>query len=284
MIYISSSCIKTNKIKTSVQTLTENGFTNIELSGGTTPYPELETDLLKLQDQYNINYLCHNYFPPPEVPFVLNLASLDEEIYQMSLNHLKKSILLSHKLGAKKFGFHAGFLINIPLNQIGNSINNQRLFNRAKAISQFKKGVSELLLIANKCGVELYIENNVLSQRNYTNFNATDPFLFTSSTTLNELLLTGVKPLIDFAHLKVSCNVLGLNLGSELNNLIIKTDYIHISENNGFIDQNKGIKASSDLFKLLSKSNLQDKAITIEVYDSLDTIKESYENLKTFLK
>ena len=284
MIYISSSCIKTNKINDSVQTLAENGFTNIELSGGTIPYADLERDLLRLQDQYNTNYLCHNYFPPPEIPFVLNLASLDDEIYQMSLNHLKKSIHLSHKLGAKKFGFHAGFLINIPLAQIGKAINNQGLFNRAKAIAQFKKGVSELLLISNKCGVELYIENNVLSQTNYTNFNTTDPFLFTSSATLKELLIGDIKPLIDFAHLKVSCNVLGLNLEKELNQLIVKTDYIHMSDNNGLIDQNKGIDASSELFKLLSKSNLQEKVITLEIYDSLDKIKESYNNIKSFLK
>ena len=76
MIYISTSCIKNNKkIKTSVEELAINGFSNIELSGGTEPYDQMEYDLLELKDKYNLNYRCHNYFPPPIEPFVLNLAS-----------------------------------------------------------------------------------------------------------------------------------------------------------------------------------------------------------------
>jgi hypothetical protein len=35
MIYISSSCVKHNKISDSIEELVRNGFHNIELSGGT---------------------------------------------------------------------------------------------------------------------------------------------------------------------------------------------------------------------------------------------------------
>ena len=284
MIYVSSSCIKANKIKDSVLELAKNGFRNIELSGGTNLYADLESDLLKLQDQYELNYLCHNYFPPPKTPFVLNIASLNDKIYKMSLSHLINSIELSHKLGAKKFGFHAGFLINIPISQIGNSIQNQELFNRKEAIIRFKNGLSELINISNKLGVKLYIENNVLSQTNYKNFNSTDPFLFTTSETLNEILLEGVKPLIDFAHLKVSCNVLELDLKKELNQLIDKTDYIHLSDNDGLTDQNKGITSSSEIFNFISPTGFVGKDITLEIYESLDVIKESFSNLKNHIE
>ncbi|PCI99632.1 MAG: xylose isomerase [Flavobacteriales bacterium] len=284
MIYISSSCVKANKIKDSVLELARNGFRNIELSGGTKPYPDLVNDLLKLKDEYKLNYLCHNYFPPPKKPFVLNLASLNDDIYNMSLTHLISSIELSHKLGAKKFGFHAGFLINIPISQIGNSIKNQNLFNRTEAINRFKNGVSELINASNKFGVNLYIENNVLSRTNYENFNSIDPFLFTASETLNEILLEGVKPLIDFAHLKVSCNVLQLDLKKELNKLINKTDYIHLSDNNGLTDQNKEITTSSEIFDFIPPSDFKGKDITLEIYDSLDIIKESFTNVKNHIE
>ena len=283
MIYISSSCVKANKIYESVKILAENGFTNIELSGGTILYDDLESDLLQLQDQFNLNYLCHNYFPPPEHAFVLNLASLDDEIYSLSFQHLLNSINLSHRLGAKKFAFHAGFLINIPINQIGKSIRSQNLFNREEATLRFKQGVEKLIEHSHKIGLQLYIENNVLSQTNYTNFNETNPFLFTSSNSLADISINGIQPLIDFAHLKVSCTVLGLDLKVELSNLILKTDYIHLSDNDGVSDQNKEILPSSDLYKLLSKADLSGKVITLEIYDSLAKIKASENNLKTFL-
>ena len=92
MIYVSSSCVKHNKIKDSVQDLVNNGFRNIELSGGTEYYDGFIDDLIALKKEYSLNYMCHNYFPPPKEPFILNLASLDDDIYARSLNHFKKTI------------------------------------------------------------------------------------------------------------------------------------------------------------------------------------------------
>ena len=89
MIFISTSCIKNNKIRDSVQELAENGFQNIELSGGTKFYENFENDLLELKDRYKLNYRCHNYFPPPKKPFVLNLASLNNETFKLYENFFR---------------------------------------------------------------------------------------------------------------------------------------------------------------------------------------------------
>ena len=66
MIYVSSSCVRADKIKDSVLTLVENGFRNIELSGGTNYYDGFDQDLLELKEKFDINFQCHNYFPPPK--------------------------------------------------------------------------------------------------------------------------------------------------------------------------------------------------------------------------
>ena len=52
MIYVSTACIKLEKISESVKFLAEQGFKNIELSGGTEYYPEFERDLVKLKEKY----------------------------------------------------------------------------------------------------------------------------------------------------------------------------------------------------------------------------------------
>ena len=82
--------------------------------------------------------------------------------------------------------------------------------------------------------------------------------------------------ILDVAHLKVTCNSLNLNFEQEFDRLFSKSDYIHVSDNNGLIDQNKGLRKSSDLQKLLSQYTWKNKTVTIEVYDSMDEIISTY--------
>lgn len=279
MIYISSSCVKHQKIKDSVLDLVNNGFTNIELSGGTEHYPELENDLLELKEKYGLNYLCHNYFPPPKKHFVLNLASLNNEIYEKSVEHLIKAVELSKKLGAEKFGFHAGFFKDIPTNQIGKKIEFSKTFDKDKALQRFCEGFE---LIKKEAGdLDLYIENNVFSHPNYQSFKGENIFMLTCSKEYFELKGSlDFNLLLDVAHLKVSCNTLGLDLKKELGELVNETDYFHISDNNALEDQNNIIEKDCGFInelRLISKKNTAD--FTLEMYDNIENIKKSYQML-----
>lgn len=279
MIFVSSACVTNKFIGDSVKQLAEQGFVNIELSGGTRPYDNLEADLLRLKKEFNLNYLCHNYFPPPTTPFVINLASLDEEIFDLTYRHIKNAIQLSKVLGADKYGFHAGFLINIPLNQIGKPIEKQALFDREPALKKFITAFKKLQ--EEHPGIQLYLENNVLSSQNLENFKNENPLFMCDLKGYDEL-----KQKIDFglildvAHLKVSCNSLNLNFDAELNRLFSYSDYIHISDNDGLSDSNGTFKKNSDLFGKLKKLNFKNKITTIEVYGSMQDLLESYESVK----
>ena len=127
-MYVSSACLKHEKIKDSVEELARNGFKNVELSGGTKYYRGYEEDLLGLKDQYDLNFLLHNYFPPPKEDFILNLASLNDAIYQKTLDHCERAILLARKLGSKKFGLHAGFFIDFAAKEVGKNISSSKYF------------------------------------------------------------------------------------------------------------------------------------------------------------
>lgn len=276
MIYVSSSCIQTEKIGVSVRKLAQLGYRNIELSGGTQPYLHLEEDLLELQAKYSLNYLCHNYFPPPDKDFVLNLASLDAEVSALSISQVRAALELSKKLGSKKYAFHAGFLIDIPVFEIGKSVQKRKMFDELEASENFK--TNALLIAAEFPEVDLYIENNVISSRNYENYDHYDPFFMTSSEGLS--LLQGMpmyKPLIDVAHLKVSCHTLNLNFHEELSRFLPLTDYVHISDNSGLADTNSPFGKSSSLFNELSRFNFSNKTITLEVYAEEDQLQSSFE-------
>jgi sugar phosphate isomerase/epimerase len=276
MIYVSSSCIKKQNIKDAIIELNTLGFKNIELSGGTQAYEGLLDDLLELKEKYQLNYLCHNYFPPPEIPFVLNLASLDSDIADLSIQHLKRAIDYSRQLGASRFSFHSGFLINIPLKEIGKAIQKQVLFEEEKAYEAFNARLQDLLDYTNN-DLTLYLENNVLSESNFERFEKADPFFFTSQQNLPQIDLKGFKILLDCAHLKVSCNTLGIPFEEEFTALYAQTDYIHISDNNGKSDQNLGLDRNSGIYPFLKSVWKEQKTVTLEVYDGYPSLVKSYE-------
>ena len=86
--------------------------------------------------------------------------------------------------------------------------------------------------------------------------------------------------LLDVAHLKVSTNTLGLNFENELTYMMNKSDYIHISDNDALHDLNHKLDSDSSLVKLLKKQNLQNKNLTLEIYDNMENIKKTYKILE----
>lgn len=279
MIYISSSCVKHSKIIDSVKELIDNGFRNIELSGGTEYYEDFEDDLLELKDKYNLRYVCHNYFPPPKKHLVLNLASLNDDIYTQTFNHLKSSIELSRKLGARKFGFHAGFFLDIKVSEIGKRLSKDTLFDKQDSITRFCHGFNELKMLAGD--IELYIENNVYSMTNAETYNNENIFMLTNYEEYKELkAMIDFKLLLDVAHLKVSSATLHLDFEDELSKMITNSNYIHISDNDARHDLNDMLQEDSNLVKLLKKQNLKNKDFSLEIYDELENIKKTHDVLK----
>jgi sugar phosphate isomerase/epimerase len=272
MLFISTSSVKSNKISTAIEELVAAGFTNIELSGGTKFYEGWNTDIIDLQQKYGLNLLCHNYFPPPEIDFVLNLASLDDDVFNKSIDHIKKVIEFSAKIKAGKYAFHAGFYMNPQTGHLGKSIPKLELTDKNKAVKRFFEGYE---IVHNLAGdLTIYIENNVLSSTNFVNYGS-NPFMLTNLEEYIELQqIMPFRLLLDVAHLKVSSSTLGLDFKSQFMKLSALTDYIHISDNDGLHDQNLGFSKDSDLFKLLSDADLQSKTITLEVYNEIDVIKE----------
>ena len=62
-----------------------------------------------------------------------------------------------------------------------------------------------------------------------------------------------------------------------------ETDYIHISNNDTFLDQNKGINQDSSLTQALKTLDLSNKTITLEVYESHEKIQESFQTIQSLV-
>ena len=270
-IYISTGGYKNKSADETVELLVKNNLKEIELSGGLYN-PNLVDNLRKYLD-YGVKFQVHNYFPPPEKPFIINLASNDERIKKLSLDHIFKAIKLCEKLNAKFYSFHAGFLCDFKISEIGKKIKKRILNDREKSINIFIENLNKISNFALNHGINIMVENNVISKKNLLEFEK-NPFLMCDpeeSLIIIKNSPKNIKLLVDVAHLKVSSNSLGFNAKEfflKCNNYI--SGY-HFSDNNGLADTNKTINKSSWFWNYLNK-NLE--------YYSLEIYNESIEKLK----
>ena len=65
--------------------------------------------------------------------------------------------------------------------------------------------------------------------------------------------------LLDVAHLKVSVKTLGLNWEEEFNNMMSVSNYIHVSDNDGFYDLNNQLTEQSNLMSMLKEMDTKNK-------------------------
>ena len=162
MIFASTGGFSHVSASRTAQSFLENDITNIELSGGTF-CPNQISELKKLTTL--ASFQPHNYFPPPRHPFVLNLASLDEHIYDASLKHIINSIRICTELGAKYYSFHAGFRVDPKPKELGKKFKVKKILSKKEAEEIFLNRLIKLNKIAKKNNVKLLIENNVVNKK-----------------------------------------------------------------------------------------------------------------------
>ena len=244
MIYVSTGGFKNLAFDDAVNELSKAGIVAFELSGGKYSDDTLMR-LRALGEKYAI--ALHNYFPPPNIPFVLNLASFRDDIVQASINHIANAIDLSNSVGAKFYSFHAGYLIDPPANELGEKITKQVLNDRQKALDCFIDRASSLAEYAESKGVKLLVENNVLSGINYASFGE-NPLLMVEGSETQEIMdrsHSNLGLLVDVAHLKVSANTLSFSATDYLDRFYSSVDAYHFSDNLGLEDTNNEITISS---------------------------------------
>lgn len=275
-IYVSSSCLKGNVISDIIEELGENQIYNIELSGGTDFYRDIEKDLVRLKEKYGLNYVVHAYFPPPQNHFAVNLASLNPEIHKRTMDHYKRCIELMGRIGSKFLSVHAGFLIEVEAEELGNSLKCNKIYDKNLAIDMFCNSFKEIEIMAHKKGISVYIENNVIDMNNYNNFNQENLLMMTDFSGFIELKKhLKFHLLLDLGHLKVSCHTLGLDFAEECKKFNQYIEWIHISDNNAEEDSHSSVKKGGDISKYLCNKYIRDIPKTIEVKGTIKEIKNN---------
>lgn len=196
--------------------------------------------------------LIHNYFPTPEIPFVLNLAATDPQIRTESHALCRRAIELTAAIGAPFYSVHSGFAMNLTAEQLGQpaqqaALGADRCIDHETANHAFRDSVAELSSFAKSRGVGLLLENNVITRKQIAAGRA-DSLLMTAPSEcrqfLDDLADPNVGLLLDVAHAKVSAGALGFDpagffqIGKHLRAL-------HLSDNDGEADTNQPVTRDS---------------------------------------
>lgn len=215
----------------------ENDFA-LEFSSGM-PY---RADMEQVFLDAPLERFAHNYFPAPEIPFVLNLGSADEQIRRTSILHCVNGIRLSHAVGAPFFSAHAGFCIDPKPAELGRQLSRVEGFDREMHWNLFLESVRELLMLTSDLPTGFLVENNVLAKMNVY-ADGSNPLLCAEPGEMLALLREIPDPrlgiLLDTAHLKVSALTLGFDATEAAKIVLPFTRCIHHSDNDGLQDNNR---------------------------------------------
>lgn len=249
-IYISTLALRRHSPEYMIELAKQNGWA-LEFSSGM----NYRADMELLYNQAEIKRMPHNYFPAPKKPFVLNLASINDDIRAKSIQHCLKGLEISQFSKSPFFAAHAGFCIDPAPEQLGSKIEISSNFDREKHKNYFIDSVKQIVSKAEELNIDFLIENNVVAEFNYKN--ELNPFLCCEGSEIQwlfeEINHNNFGILLDTAHLKVSCQTLNLIIEEEFQ--IIKNCIrgVHHSDNDGKKDDNCPLTTEYWFFPFMEK-------------------------------
>jgi len=270
MIYTSTSCLKNpSDIIRVLNEYDKAGIENVEL-GSVHKYFEI-----KQIKKFNFNFLIHNYFPPPKIPFNFNLASSNKEIRGKSYNLAIKAIDLCADIESPLYTFHAGFTVDPP--KLGEVFPKENITDRKKAVSTYIEEVIKIIDHGNCRGIKTAMEPNVVQKFNLVN-NKNKLSLFAEFTEIAELFQslnnTKLGLLLDLGHTIVTSHWLNFDKDEFVEKCKNKVSAIHASNNNGLQDQHKSLTKKCWQSSKLKK--FKNVPITLETMNlTVEGIKEN---------
>ena len=260
-IFFSTGCLQ-GQTDERVQSLVRNGITSVELSGGP-PVADPERFFQSLPD--NLNVQLHNYFPPPLTPFVMNLCSPDQGIRDSSRQLARSAIQRTSDLGKKFYSLHAGFTADPVVADLGKtwSVRGTQL-SMAEATAIFVREVTALANFAERLGVRLLVENNVLTAEMRDQFGL-ELLMMSTAGQIDETMqaLDGACDLLlDAAHFQISCYATGVAVDEQFADLGTRPRAWHLSSNDGLADQNCALSGNEWFWRYIDSSA---QFVTLEV-------------------
>jgi len=257
------------------------GLNAIELGGGVT----VSDNSLSQINQTGAIFLIHNYFPPPQETFVLNLASDNSDILRRSLDMVSNAIDLAAHIGAAFYSVHAGFITD-PEFFDGTSFvfPSPRSPDQADyAVNRFTTAMKTIVDHAQRRGVGILVVNNMCSEqfRGKLLLQTAEEFL----SLFSALQSSHLGLLLDTGHLNMSAHTLGFDRMSFVDKMVPYVKAMHIHDNDGIADTHQPIQPTSWVLDILRRPEFAALPLVIEAkFDNMTEMCRHVKWLETELK
>jgi sugar phosphate isomerase/epimerase len=236
-VYVSTASFRSRDLNTILDTCLAHEIDCLEL-GDVSSW-----DLSRLGvDDHPSRFLVHNYFPPPNTPFVLNLASQDREVLEQSRAHCRVAIDLSASLGGVAYAAHAGYTMDIAPDLLGHperqALLSTAMATRDDALQTLVESARSLAEYGRSRGVRFLVENHALAASAGRSGRELLPMAEPKElgALCREVGDFGFGLLLDIGHLKVSAATLGFDAEEVLDELAEDVVALHLSDNDGVTD------------------------------------------------
>ena len=274
--YLSTGAFPVRNLEPILERAHALGIRQLEVSSDVAHHPDPLGVLQRWAAHFD--FLVHNYFPAPARPFVLNLASVDPTLIEASRRHCIRAMGIAAALGAPFYSVHAGFAANPSVKHLGASWSELAIVPRARAVEVFRHSLDLLLSEAERLGLRLLIENNVVVRRNAPD--GRNAMLLCAEPDEMIALAEAYRGapfayLIDVGHLAVSAHSLGFSAQAALEAILPWVEALHLSDNDGLVDDNRPFGPDAWFIPWLDR--LPDAIRVIEAYNlSLDDMRRCY--------
>ncbi len=212
--------------------------------------------LAAMARERGIPLLAHNYFYPPEIPFVLNLSDPDADNRARSLEYVYAMIEFCAEFNIPAFSVHSGFACSMTIHHFSKPISMLPACELAHAYELFAASLEKALARARDNGVALLVENNVLTADNLSDGKNLHLLLSNGREIVSFFerfgLESGLGLLLDLGHLKVSASSLELPFEEEVALVAPFVRQVHIHDNNGVVDQHLPLDDASGLWNVFA--------------------------------
>ncbi len=267
-VYLSTNCLRWDSINAIVDRMVGDGVLRIELTGATSPASYDEAALLR-HAAAGVRLRVHNYFPPPDEPFIMNLSSPRPEIARPTERLVREGLRVSALLGADCYSVHAGYGRDHLPEPDGDGF--QRRMPGPSRTDEEQHRMIARLLPDLPPGVRLALENGLPSTESHlASPEAMERFL----ERYRDEERVGL--LLDLGHLNVSARTLGFDRDAAFEGLLLRHAdrifEIHVSANDGSRDTHRPTPPGSAEIGLLQRhaQALGNTAVALEWHGCYD--------------
>jgi sugar phosphate isomerase/epimerase len=262
-VFVSTACIPIKEsVRSRISSYRQCGLDAIELGASVSVNEEDLAQIAEVQ----CNFLVHNYFPPPQEPFVLNLASQDDDIRQRSLDLVFKALDLTVQLGAPFYSVHAGFITDPTSFGTTSFVFPMPTSSSEKqaAVTRFKASLEKVSSRAQELSLQTLVENNVCTEdlRGKLLFQTADEIL----GVFHDLSLSNLGLLLDTGHLNVTAHTFDFDRMRFVERVAPYVRAFHISDNDGTEDKGEPVREGSWVLDVLHRPEFIGLPVVVEAH------------------